>query len=158
MVDEARDAVLAGDEMRAESIFREVLATTPDHADAATSLAALLIARNETTFMQWLNFLEDLPDLLFRDADARVAHLDDGLSVLFRQRHGNLPRLRELHGVAGQVQQDLSKAQGVSHQLRGNVGIAGEDQLQPLLLGAGRGEAGQGVGVRDHRVVGWNGW
>jgi putative thioredoxin len=47
-VDEARDAVLAGDETRAETIFREVLATTPDHLDAATSLAALLIARNDT--------------------------------------------------------------------------------------------------------------
>ncbi len=48
MVDEARDAVLAGDEMRAEAIFREVLAAAPDHPDAATSLGALLIARNET--------------------------------------------------------------------------------------------------------------
>lgn len=47
-VDHARDLALDGDEAAAESLYREVLAEVPDHPDAATSLASLLIARGET--------------------------------------------------------------------------------------------------------------
>jgi putative thioredoxin len=48
LVEEARDAVLDGDTAKAESLFRQVLEGTPDHPDAGTGLAALLIARGET--------------------------------------------------------------------------------------------------------------
>ncbi len=48
LVDEARNFVLDGDEQQAEALFREVLADVPDHPDAGTGLAALLIARGET--------------------------------------------------------------------------------------------------------------
>jgi putative thioredoxin len=48
MADRARDLALDGDEAAAEAIYREVLAETPDHPEAATALAALLIARGET--------------------------------------------------------------------------------------------------------------
>jgi putative thioredoxin len=48
LVEEARDAVLDGDTAKAESLFRQVLEETPDHPDAGTGLAALLIARGET--------------------------------------------------------------------------------------------------------------
>jgi len=47
-VDQARDAVLDGDEVRAEALFRRVLDEVPDHAEAGTGLAALLIARRDT--------------------------------------------------------------------------------------------------------------
>jgi len=47
-VDRARDLALDGDEAGAEVLYREILEQAPDHADAATALAALLIARNET--------------------------------------------------------------------------------------------------------------
>jgi putative thioredoxin len=48
LVDRARDAVLDGNEPVAESLFRRVLEEVPDHAEAGTGLAALLIARGET--------------------------------------------------------------------------------------------------------------
>jgi putative thioredoxin len=48
LVERARDAVLEGDEAAAESLFRQVLAEVPDHQEAGTGLAALLIARGET--------------------------------------------------------------------------------------------------------------
>lgn len=47
-VDEARGAALAGDVERAERLFRTVLEEVPDHPDAATGLAAMMIARGET--------------------------------------------------------------------------------------------------------------
>ena len=48
MVDRARDLVLEDDEDAAEQIYRDVLDRVPDHADAGTGLASLLIARGET--------------------------------------------------------------------------------------------------------------
>jgi putative thioredoxin len=48
MVDDARDAILDGEMERAEALLRSVLETTPDHLDAGTSLASLLIARGES--------------------------------------------------------------------------------------------------------------
>ena len=47
-VDRARDLALDGDEAGAEVLYREILEQAPDHVDAATALAALLIARSET--------------------------------------------------------------------------------------------------------------
>ncbi|MFH1330578.1 MAG: thioredoxin [Actinomycetota bacterium] len=47
-VDQTRDAVLDGDESRAEALFRRVLDQVADHPDAGTGLAALLIARGDT--------------------------------------------------------------------------------------------------------------
>lgn len=47
-VDEARGAALAGDVERAERLFVSVLNEVPDHPDAATGLAAMMIARGDT--------------------------------------------------------------------------------------------------------------
>jgi putative thioredoxin len=47
-VDRARDLVLSGDEAGAEGLFRQVLEEGPDHPDAGTGLASILIARGET--------------------------------------------------------------------------------------------------------------
>jgi putative thioredoxin len=47
-VEQARDAVLDGNEPRAEALFRRVLDDVPDHPEAGTGLAALLIARDDT--------------------------------------------------------------------------------------------------------------
>ncbi|HEX5630166.1 MAG TPA: thioredoxin [Acidimicrobiia bacterium] len=48
MVERARDLALEGDEPGAETLYRQVLDEVPDHPEAATALAALLIARRET--------------------------------------------------------------------------------------------------------------
>ena len=48
MVERARDLALEGDEAAASQVFSEVLEQVPDHTDAGTGLAALLIARGET--------------------------------------------------------------------------------------------------------------
>ena len=47
MVDEARGAMIDGDLAASEHILRQVLDQKPDHQDAGTSLAALLIDRGE---------------------------------------------------------------------------------------------------------------
>ncbi|NQV05695.1 thioredoxin [bacterium] len=47
-VELARDNVLSGDEDAAEALFNEVLDVVPDHPEAGTGLAALLIARGDT--------------------------------------------------------------------------------------------------------------
>jgi putative thioredoxin len=48
LVDEARSFVLDGDEEAAEALFRQVLSATPDHPEAGTGLASLLIAGGQT--------------------------------------------------------------------------------------------------------------
>ena len=48
MVDQARSAQLSDDSVTAEHILRQVLDQKPDHSEAGTSLASLLIDRGET--------------------------------------------------------------------------------------------------------------
>ena len=48
LVDEARSALVAGDNTAAEHMLRQVLDQKPDHQEAGTSLAALLIDKGET--------------------------------------------------------------------------------------------------------------
>jgi putative thioredoxin len=48
MAARARDLAFDGDEASAETLYREVLAQVPDHQEAATALASLLIARGDT--------------------------------------------------------------------------------------------------------------
>ncbi len=48
MVDEARTALIAGDHVSAEHMLRQVLEQKPDHQEAGTSLAALLIDKGDT--------------------------------------------------------------------------------------------------------------
>lgn len=48
MVDQARTALLSDDVPTAEHILRQVLDAKPDHAEAGTSLAAVLIDRGDT--------------------------------------------------------------------------------------------------------------
>ncbi len=45
LVDQARTLSIEGDEPGAEALYRQVLADEPDHPEAATGLASLLIAR-----------------------------------------------------------------------------------------------------------------
>jgi putative thioredoxin len=47
MVDQARTARIDGDDAAAEHIFRQVLDRQPDHAEAGTSLASMLIDRGD---------------------------------------------------------------------------------------------------------------
>lgn len=48
MVDQARDAALDGDLLQAEQIYRMVLDQRPDHQEAGTGLAGLLLAGGDT--------------------------------------------------------------------------------------------------------------
>jgi putative thioredoxin len=48
MVEQARDLVLEGDEVAASGVFSQVLEQVPDHAEAGTGLASLLIANGDT--------------------------------------------------------------------------------------------------------------
>jgi putative thioredoxin len=48
MVDQARTALLADDDVAAEHILRQVLDQRPDHSEAGASLASMLIDRGET--------------------------------------------------------------------------------------------------------------
>ncbi len=48
MVDRARDLVLEGDEVAASAVFSQVLEQVPDHVEAGTGLASLLIAGGDT--------------------------------------------------------------------------------------------------------------
>ncbi len=48
MVDRARDLVLEGDEVAASAVFSQVLEQVPDHVEAGTGLASLLIANGDT--------------------------------------------------------------------------------------------------------------
>ncbi len=77
-VDRARDLALEGDEQSAEDIYRSVLAEVPDHPEAATALAAFLIARKETE--EALIILGRLPrtaEVERLEAAARVAASTD---------------------------------------------------------------------------------
>jgi len=48
MVEQARDLVLEGDEVAASAVFSQVLEQVPDHTEAGTGLASLLIANGDT--------------------------------------------------------------------------------------------------------------
>lgn len=74
LVDQARDFVLEDNEAAAETLFRQALDQVPDHPEAGTGLAALLIARGETD--EALILLGRLPrsaEVERLEATARVA-------------------------------------------------------------------------------------
>jgi putative thioredoxin len=72
-VDEARDAALAGDNDLAEQLFREVLTEAPDHPEAGTGLASLLIARgDQESALIVLGKLSPSPDVERLQAAARI--------------------------------------------------------------------------------------
>ena len=48
MVEQARDLVLEGDEVAASAVFSQVIEQQPDHVEAGTGLASLLIANDDT--------------------------------------------------------------------------------------------------------------
>src|SRR3990170_8778730 len=74
LVDRARDLSFDGDEAGAEVIYRQVLAEVPDHGEAATALAALLIARKDTeAALLVLRRLPRTSDVERLEAAARIA-------------------------------------------------------------------------------------
>ncbi len=74
LVERARDAVLDGDSAGAADLYRQVLDTTPDHPDAGTGLAALLIARGDTAgALEVLGRLAPTAEVEKLQAAARVA-------------------------------------------------------------------------------------
>ncbi len=73
-VDAARDAALAGDDDRAEALFRGVVAEDPGHVEAGCGLASLLIARNDTDeALEVLGRLSPTPEVERLQAAARLA-------------------------------------------------------------------------------------
>jgi putative thioredoxin len=83
----ARDMAFEGDSEGAEALYREVLAQVPDHQEAATALASLLISRGDTD--EALIVLGRLPrtsEVEKLEAAARVtAAQDTDLSSLERR-------------------------------------------------------------------------
>ena len=74
LVDRARDLSFEGDEAGAEALYRQVLAAVPDHGEAATALAALLIARKDTdAALLVLRRLPRTADVERLEAAARIA-------------------------------------------------------------------------------------
>jgi putative thioredoxin len=84
IVDAARDAVLEGDVAGAEARFRAVLAEVPDHGEAGTGLASLLIARGETDeALIVLGKLTPTPEVERLQSAARItANRDDDVGAL----------------------------------------------------------------------------
>ena len=92
MVDEARDAVLNGDEAQAEAMFRQVLDGTPDHPEAGTALASLLIARTETDeALIVLGKLAPTPEVERLQAAARLTAAQGSDVLELEQRLGTDP-------------------------------------------------------------------
>jgi hypothetical protein len=84
---------------------------------------------------------EDLPAFFLGNADPRVAHRalqhhlvrhvlrDDDLDAHFTG-------VGELHGVADQIQHDLSQTSRIADDGRGHVGSDAAGQFEALLIGA----------------------
>ncbi len=85
-VDRGRDAALAGNTAEAELVFRSVLTAQPDHQEAGTSLASLLLARGDTAeALIVLGKLAPTPEVERLQAAARVtAGRSDDLEPLQR--------------------------------------------------------------------------
>jgi putative thioredoxin len=78
LVDRARTQVIEGDEAGAEATFRSALDLVPDHGDAGTGLAALLIARGEVEeALILLGKLPRTPEVERLEATARLAGARD---------------------------------------------------------------------------------
>lgn len=78
MVDQARDLVLEGDEAGASAIFSQVLEQVPDHVEAGTGLASLLIANGDTdSALIVLGRLPRTSEVERLEAAARVAAAQD---------------------------------------------------------------------------------
>lgn len=74
IVDRARDLALDGDEAGASALYSQVLEQAPDHHEAGTGLASLLIARGETdTALIVLGKLARTSEVETLEAAARVA-------------------------------------------------------------------------------------
>ncbi len=74
MVEQARDAALGGDLLQAEQVYRMVLDRRPDHQEAGTGLAGLLLARGDSDeALIVLGRLAPTPDVERLQAAARLA-------------------------------------------------------------------------------------
>ncbi|HUU62202.1 MAG TPA: thioredoxin [Acidimicrobiia bacterium] len=115
LVDQARDAVLEGDEPVAESLFRRVLEEVPDHAEAGTGLAALLIARGDTE--EALILLGRLP------RSAEVERLESAARVAAAQGS-------DLHGLEARVTADPADTLA---RLELGKALAARSEYEPAL-------------------------
>ncbi|MBT8197000.1 MAG: thioredoxin [Acidimicrobiia bacterium] len=103
-VEAARDAALAGDLAAAEDLFREVLSEQPDHPDAGTGLASLLIARNESEeALIALGKLAPTPDVERLQAAARITETHGSDIAELESRVDAAPE-------SGDARLDLAKA------------------------------------------------
>jgi putative thioredoxin len=84
MVEQARDAMLEGDLTRAEEQLRAVLESVPDHQEAGTSLAAMLISSGATDeALIVLGRLSPTPEVERLQSAARISSTQgDDLSEL----------------------------------------------------------------------------
>ena len=49
--------------------------------------------------------------------------------------HHDLATVRELHCVVHQIDQYLSESQGIAYEVRRDIGLRGDQELEILLLG-----------------------
>jgi hypothetical protein len=96
--------------------------------------------------------VEEVPAGLGGDAGSRVADLDpDGRGAPARAGEArpdhDLAALGELHGVAGEVQENLADPAGIAAHPPGQVGVHARDQLETLVPGPAREDV---AGVLHH--------
>lgn len=92
LVEQGRDLSFAGDESGAEAAYRRVLLEVPDHPEAATALASLLIARRETAeALIVLGRLPRTPDVERLEAAARLADRSEVDLGALQRRLGDDP-------------------------------------------------------------------
>jgi len=120
--------------------FRQFLGDGQPQAGAAVSARGRRIRLGE--------LLEQRPALVRRNPDPRVpdgkadGHFGIRLGKKLRLHH-DLSPVRELHGVARQVGENLAKAVRVAAQIGRQVRGNGADELDPLLVGVQGGQDGE---------------
>ncbi len=92
---------------------------------------------------------EQPSQLLFRHADAGVAHTEQQALAVQPGLERDQPPLRELDGIGQEIHQHLGQAQGIADTGSGQVGILLHTEIQTLRIGPVR-DHGDGL-VEDRR-------
>ncbi len=87
-------------------------------------------------------FLEDVFQVVGRDADARVAHADGDQVAAAVGAQAHLPFFREFDGVVDEVDHHLADAGVVGEDFQRGVGIFLDEERQVLFAGERGGDAG----------------
>src|SRR3989442_4821654 len=140
-VDDFREGALRDGERKRTALAWRALHPDPSAVhlhqparDRQAQPGALVLAADAALTL--LKALEDAIGVFRRHADPAIAHADPQLRALTLGRDAHAARLRELDGVAQQVQEDLLELWAVrkdAADIRGDTGA----QLELLVLGQG---------------------